>query len=400
MQEATARRFRYREPVVVDRFSVQWRWLASGSGSSVDRQRQSGIAGFEEHGGQSKDRRGDCVSTRRCKANARHADSLRGLTTQIAKLVAPSIIRREVKRRGYVPIFLDGTAIEVKGKNFEGAGKIYTGDKALWLHAAFLGQLQVSSRLMSCKSDAAGDWRRQLRKDVEPLIPADASVWIAADNAYFRKKFVEHVDGLGWHFSLSVTDDRVKDAIRRQIDDDVVWTPMPKQPGTAVREVMYKPSGWSRAYRCIVIRRRYCKEGEVDLFYSYAVVMTSNDRLHFTTVLKRHWRKQGFENGFKGPLREMDLHRPPVASLAGNQIYYLCGLIAQMLLVYMQHELLPSSGWHVGLRPLIRDFMRSVAKLTKSGGRLTLKFGKGNYAFDWLATAMNGVDAWRANALA
>ena len=123
VQEATARRFRYREPVVVDRFSVLRRWIASGSGSSVDRQRQSGIAGFEEHGGQSKDRRGDCVSTRRCKANARHADSLRGLTTQIAKLVAPSIIRREVKRRGYVPIFLDGTAIEVKGKNFEGPGR-------------------------------------------------------------------------------------------------------------------------------------------------------------------------------------------------------------------------------------------------------------------------------------
>ena len=98
---------------------------------------------------------------------------------------------------------------------------------------------------------------------------------------------------------------------------------------------MRKPSGWSRSFRCIVIRRRNCKEGEVDLFYSYAVVMTSNNHLRFTTVLKWHWQKQGFENGFKGRLREMDLHHPPVASLPGNQIYYLCCLIAQMLLVYM-----------------------------------------------------------------
>ena len=136
MQEATTGRFRYREPVVIDRFSVLRRWIASGSGSSVDRQRQSGIAGFEEHGGLSKDWLGDCVSMRHCKTNARHADSLRDLTTQIAKLIVPSIIRREIKRRGYVPIFLDGTAIEVKGKNFEGAGKIYTGDKAFRLHSA------------------------------------------------------------------------------------------------------------------------------------------------------------------------------------------------------------------------------------------------------------------------
>ena len=330
------------------------------------------------------------------KLRERHADSLRGIATDLARRVAPQVIEAERAQRGYVPVFLDGTAIEVQGKNFDGAKTIYTGQRALWLYAAFIGRQQVSGRLCAATSDAAGDWRRQLRRDVAPLLPADVPVWFAVDNAYCRGDFVDFMDAQGWDFSISVTNDNVKKAILKRIDPDAVWTPWRDDDLADVREVMYKPSGWSRACRCVVVRRLVAKEGERDLFPSYTVVMTSDHRLGHDEVLTRHWQKQGFENGFKGPLREMNLHHPPCAALAGNQVYYLCGLIAQILLTHLQYALLPADARQVGLRPLIRDLMRSVAKLTRSGRCLCLKFSKDRLRFHWLVDAMNRADAWWA----
>lgn len=125
--------------------------------------------------------------------------------------------------------------------------------------------------------------------------------------------------------------------------------------------------------------------------------MTSSQHLSHKAVLPRHWQKQGFENGFKGPLREMNLHHPPTAALRGNQVYYLCGLIAQMLLTYLQYALLPDDAQDVGLRPLIRDLMRSVAKLTRTGGRYHLQFGRDHRRFDWLVAAMRRYHIWWAS---
>ena len=63
-----------------------------------------------------------------------------------------------------------------------------------------------------------------------------------------------------------------------------------------------------------------------ELFPTYTVIATSNRRASRATVVARHRAKQGWENGFKGRLREMDLHHPPTASFLGNQLYYTCGL--------------------------------------------------------------------------
>ena len=329
------------------------------------------------------------------KLRSRHVDSLRGIATALAKRVIPTIIKAELKARKYVPIFLDGTAIEVQGKNFVGARKIYSGDKALWLYAAFVGKMQVSSRLCAAVSDAVGDWYTQLKRDVVRLIPQGVPVWVTVDNAYFRKDFVAYLAKLGWDFSMSVTDDQVKRRILAKVDLDGYWTPLRRDETADTREVMYQPQGWARAYRCVVVRRFVETEDERELFPTYTVIMTSNNQLHREIVVHRHRCKQGFENGFKGPLREMDLHHPPTASLVGNQVFYLCGLLAHILLTYLQYGLLPEDARKVGLRPLMRDLMRSLAKVTRSGRQLYLKFSKDHYRFDWLVAAMNQLEAWR-----
>ena len=67
-----------------------------------------------------------------------------------------------------------------------------------------------------------------------------------------------------------------------------------------------------------------------------------------------------------------------------------------MLLTHLQYALLPDDARQVGLRPLIRDLMRSVAKLTHSGRCPCLKFSKGRLRFHWLVAAMNRTATWWA----
>ena len=158
-------------------------------------------------------------------------------------------------------------------------------------------------------------------------------------------------------------------------------------------EVCYKPAGWEKEARYVVVRHWDVVNGERSLFPRYIVIATSNHKVSMAKVVKRHRSKQGSENGFNGPLIEMDLHHPPTPKFHGNQLYYTCGLIAQQLLIATQFKMLPEDARSHGLRPLIRHVVRSVAKLTRSGGRHQLAFGKGNLKFDWLVKACHVHDA-------
>ena len=104
-------------------------------------------------------------------------------------------------------------------------------------------------------------------------------------------------------------------------------------------------------------------------------------------LVRRHRGKQGQENAFKGPLRDLDPHHPPCRKLLANQVFYACGQLAQMLLRAVQFNLLPKSARKHGLRPLIRHFIRTVARLVKAAGRRRLDFAKSNLRLDWIYRA-------------
>ena len=83
-------------------------------------------------------------------------------------------------------------------------------------------------------------------------------------------------------------------------------------------------------------------------------------------------------------LRELDLHHPPCRRLLSNKAFYICGQIAQMLLLAVQCNLLPKEARKHGLRSLIRYVMRMVARLVKAAGRWRLDFSKSNLRLEWL----------------
>ena len=332
------------------------------------------------------------------RVTAVHVASLQTMCRDVATRIAPAVITAEVATRGYVPLFLDGTCIEAYGKQFEGAARTYGDTDQYWMRGAFLGSLQVGGRLAPGREDPVGDWQTQLHEDIDPVIPSDTPVWVLMDNAYYSKEVVKALAARQWSWSMSVTDRKNKQAALRHLSDTAVWTAIGEQEDAA--DFWYRPSGWPRPVRFVVVRKWGDDDGQRLLFPGRTLIATSDDDLPCATVVARHRSKQGCENGFKGPLIEMDLLHPPTRHFHGNQLYYLCGLLAQQLLTFMQYDMLPTSARDGGLRPLIRDVVRTVGRLTRSGRRVKLQFTKRlrPQRVGWLLHACDVYDAWWATA--
>jgi len=314
--------------------------------------------------------------------SALEVDALLGVARRLSAAVAPAVIEHEVATRGYVPLFIDGTAIEVDGQLFEQAAPGYDGQTQYWLHGVFLASLWSSARLYPGGVDVAAGWREQLDQDVAPLLAADTPVWARADNAYYRGEFVRYCREQGWDYSVSVTHDSYRRPVLEVLEGlpERAWTDIGL--GESATLVYHRPQGWAE-HAYVVVRRLY-DGAQRRLVPAYTVILVSRDDLPLAELVRRHRGKQGQENAFKGPLIDMDLHHPPCRRFHANQAFYVCGQIAQLLLRALQYRVLPSTARQHGLRPLIRYLMRTVARLVRSGRRWRLDFAKNNFHLDWL----------------
>ena len=120
------------------------------------------------------------------------------------------------------------------------------------------------------------------------------------------------------------------------------------------------------------------------------MILANRDDLPLAEVVRRHRSKQGacpagrFENAFKGPLVDLDLHHPPCRGYRANQAFYANGRMAHLLLRAVQYRLLPKAARRHGIRPLVRHVMRTVARLVTSGRGRSLLFASCCLRRDWL----------------
>jgi len=194
----------------------------------------------------------------------------------LTKQVAPSVISHELEHRGYVPLFMDGTGIEVSGRYFEGSAIGYEGENQYWLHGVFVGGLWVSGRLGSGNYVVPNNWESQLEEDVVPLFEGrrDISVWMHADNAYYRKDFVFYCRRQGWDYSVSVTHGVYKAPILQEVErrGEDAWENIGMEEEATL--VKHLPFEWDREQDYVVIRR--CWDGPQRLAIPiYTVILVS-----------------------------------------------------------------------------------------------------------------------------
>ena len=132
-------------------------------------------------------------------------ETLLEVARSLAAQVGPAVVEHEAVVRGYVPVFIDGIAIEVDGKLFEEARRGYDGTRQHWLHGVFIGSLWASGRLHPGGGDVSGSWREQLDSDVAPCLPEGTPVWLRADNACYRGELIACCRARGRDYSIGLT---------------------------------------------------------------------------------------------------------------------------------------------------------------------------------------------------
>jgi hypothetical protein len=324
----------------------------------------------------------------------RALSGLMSVSRAAAGQVAPGVIEHQVQNQGYVGVFLDGTAIEVDGEYMEGVKPGYNGQPQLWLHNGFIGGLWASQRLWPGGTGVSYGWQQQLDQDIAPMIPPQTPVWLRMDNAYYQREIVDWCRERGWDFSISVTSGTYKKPLRDKVDRllGIDWQWINDDHTESAALVRHRPSGWRQEETFVVIRSDF--DGtQRRLVPRHTFILVSRTDLPLRELVKRHRLKQGQENAQKGPLVDLDLHHPPCQRLHANRAFYTCGQLAQILLVAIQYELLPESARIHGLRTLIRDLVRTAARLVHHARKRVLKFAKTALRLDWIIHAAQRLDA-------
>lgn len=332
------------------------------------------------------------VSEYLSRFDARAVESLRGVAQEAAGEIVREVADHAAATAGYVPVFADGTAIEVTGEHFEGAAPGYDETTQYWLHSVFVDRLWVSQRLHEGGVDVAKGALEQL-EETAAMLEGRGAVWLRADNAYYQKGVVEFCQAHGWGYSISVTHGTFKQPLRRGMEDlpPTAWEWINDFEQAAW--IVHKPSGWKNKQSYVVVRTHE-ERGQRLLLARHTYILCSDPTLPLTEAVKRHRGKQGQENAQKGPLIDLDLHHPPCRRLQANRAYYTLGQIAQILLVTAQYRLLPKPARGHALRTILRDFVRVAGKLVFHARRWTLLFSKTAFRLDWLAFAADRVDRW------
>jgi len=321
----------------------------------------------------------------------RRIEALMGVAAQTARGVISPVAEHALAEKGYVPLFIDGTAIEVEGRSFEGAKAGYDKTVQYWLHNVFVDRLWTSQTLYEGGVDAAHGWREQLERTAD-LLRGQAGVWLRADNAYYNKDVAEFCKDHGWNYSVSVTSETYKGPLKKEMANlyDVEWEWINECEQAAW--LAHKPSRW-KEWETYVVVRTMVEDGKPLLVPRHTFILTSRDGLSKEEVVRRHRQKQGQENAQKGPLIDLDLHHPPCRRFLANRAYYTLGQIAQILLTAAQYLLLPKTARIHGIRMVIRDLIRTAAKLVRHARRWTLLFSKNAKRLDWINHAADRLES-------
>lgn len=330
------------------------------------------------------------VSDYLARFGKRDAESLRSVAITLAGKIIGKVADHAVETLGFVPIFADGTAIEVAGEHFQGARVGYNDEKQYWLHSVFVDKLWVSQRLHGGGVGVAKGAIKQL-EETAALLSDSKPIWLRADSAYYQKGVVRFCQDHGWDYSVSVTNNVHKQPLRKEMEglrpEQWEWINDFEQAAW----IVHKPSGWKH-WQSYVAVKTWEDIGQQRLFPRHTFILCSDHTLPLAEAVSRHRGKQGQENAQKGPLIDLDLHHPPCRRLNANRAYYTLGQIAQILLVAAQYLLLPEAARKHGLRTLIRDLIRTAGKLVFHARRATLLFAKTTFRLDWLAHAADRLD--------
>ena len=208
------------------------------------------------------------------------------------------------------------------------------------------------------------------------------------DSAFFSQQMAQALEAHRVEFTVSVPFERFVQ-LKAMIEGRVRWRWLNAQ--WSFFETPWKPKSWQHRYRFVFLRqsveRRYKEPVQLDLFiphqwgYDFKVIVT-NKRTWIKKVVAFHNGRGAQENLFSELKSQCQMDYVPVRTLAGNQLYLLCGILAHNLARELQMVAEPPHRhttekrtplWiFQELNTLRRNFIQRAGRFTWPQGRLTL----------------------------
>lgn len=244
--------------------------------------------------------------------------------------------RQFLSQAGYASLTLDAdaTIIEAGGQKRQGVSMAYNGKvgfQPLMVFATEPGLVLATD--FRAANVHPGSGVTGLLDRALSVIPEGTKLHFRSDSACYDKDVVSYCESNDMSFTIAAA---MTTALRAEIDclPGDAWHCFGDK-GEEVAQFYYQPSGWSKPYRFVAVRK---PKGE-DLFgtvYRYHAIVTNQFFGNPDFILKRHRRHANVENSIKELKSGFGLSLLPCSSYNANHAWFLLGIMAHSLTVFLK----------------------------------------------------------------
>ena len=300
--------------------------------------------------------------------------------------------RQDTYYKGFVPVFIDGTNLEVMGKYFEGALYDYNMNKSYSFETIWVGNFLIYQEFRNGGSYEASGMDKFIEKiDIlKQKVKAfkRKPFLFLMDAAYGDEELFKALESGKHHYIIGANKmrkilDKGVSGLNREYWEYLGNDTKRGWSSVWVREFYHQAVGWEKPRRYIACK--YIKEGE---FIENHVFLWSNLEKEDLCELKQNkdtslahmiWKmysyKQSKEVLFKSPLIDMNLHHPPSSYFATNQIFYSIASLATNL-NYGISKILHKKERNMRFYRLREFYYRIPAIITTHANTVIVSFSK------------------------
>jgi hypothetical protein len=207
------------------------------------------------------------------------------------------------------------------------------------------------------------------------------------DGAYFERDVIERLSALEWDFIVCANQYRGVLTRLAEAMPEVIWkaTGPDAARGWIESQVgcfTHMPEGWSQ--RVTIVARRWREEGELEGLWHYSFLGTRIEpealpkrllRQHgyCSAIWMLYGTKQGRENHYKTPLRDLGLHHPPSCRLGVNQAFYAVASVASNVVMVVRYAVVGGEDRGIAWWRFRERYVRIAGYLVRSARRLTVR---------------------------
>ncbi|MCL5269872.1 MAG: transposase [bacterium] len=296
--------------------------------------------------------------------------------------------RQLIRLHGWTVVFGDGSDLQVEGRCFDAARLGREGERILRWMTLRVGPVLVDQDLLAGNADEGRTLPRMLRR-ARPLLAeaAGASRLLALlDAAYCEGPVIKALpQNCDW--IVCANQHRAPLTRRAMEQPEAVWREGGADAARGWEEsqvclMTHRFEGWAAPVTIAV--RRWREAGELPGVWHYSFLATNLEPAALPRdLVRRHgaagvlWMfystKQGHENHFKTPLRDLALHHPPSGRLGVNQVYYALASMAANIAMVLRYEVAPRAERGMTLARMRRVLFGVAGYVVRHGRRLVVR---------------------------